>query len=214
MHASPFTRLPRGLYAITPDEPSTARLLARVAPVLSAGIACLQYRNKAALRPLRLEQARGLRKLCTGAGVPLIVNDDIDVCRAAEADGVHLGGDDGDLRSARARLGDGAIIGASCYDSIERAREAAAAGASYIAFGAFHPSPTKPHARRADPSLLAASAALGLPRVAIGGITPENARALVDAGAHLVAVISGVFEAPDPVAAVLAYSSAFKDPTE
>src|SRR3546814_11269984 len=106
--------------------------------------------------------------------------------------------DDGALREARRALGDDAILGASCYDDIARAEAAAAAGASYLAFGAFFPSPTKPAARRATPELLAASARFGLPRVAIGGITPDTARQLVAAGADLEAVIRGVFDAPEP----------------
>ncbi|HEX7731319.1 MAG TPA: thiamine phosphate synthase, partial [Rhodanobacter sp.] len=115
--------------------------------------------------------------------------------------GVHLGRDDGDVAAARAVMGAGAIVGVSCYDSLERARTAAAAGADYIAFGAFFPSPTKPHAVRASPDLLRQSATLGLPRVAIGGITPDNAPSLVEAGADLLAVISAVFGAADVRAA-------------
>lgn len=210
MHAMP-SPLRRGLYAITPDEPSTERLLARVEPVLAAGAACLQYRNKTAGGALRHEHATALRALCQRHAVPLIINDDVELALAIGADGVHLGIEDGDLRTARERLGAQAIIGASCYDSFERASDAIAQGASYVAFGAFHPSPTKPHARRADLSLLSRSAALGAPRVAIGGITPVNARELVAAGADLVAVISGVFDARDPAAAVKAYLSAFED---
>lgn len=213
MHAATVHRLRRGLYAITPDEASTERLLARVEPVLEAGVSCLQYRNKAAGERLQLEQAHALRSLCHAYGVPLIVNDHVELCRTVSADGVHLGGDDGDIAAARDRLGPAAIVGASCYDSLPRAMDAALAGASYVAFGAFHPSITKPGARRADLSLLDASAGLGVPRVAIGGITPAHAPALVAAGADLIAVISGVFDAADPAAAARAYLSAFKDPS-
>src|SRR5690606_6346864 len=142
-----------------------------------------------------------LRTACAGAGVTFIVNDDAALAAELRADGVHLGEDDGGIAEARALLGDDAIIGVSCYDDIERARSLAAQGADYLAFGAFFPSPTKPQARRASPQQLRDSATLGLPRVAIGGITPGNARPLVDAGADLVAVISGVFDAPDPVQA-------------
>lgn len=212
MHAKPPQALRRGLYAITPDEPSTARLLARVEPVLAAGAACLQYRNKPAGDALRREQAVELIALCRRYGVPMIVNDDVALAASIDADGLHLGGDDGDVAQARAALGAHAIIGASCYDSSALAIDAVQRGASYVAFGAFHPSPTKPHARRASPSLLRDAASLGVPRVAIGGITPSNARALADAGADLIAVISGVFDAPDPAAAVRAYLSAFQEP--
>lgn len=199
----------RGLYAITPDERDTARLLARVRAVVDAGACWLQYRNKTADDRLRREQASALLPLCRAAGVPLIVNDDWRLAAAISADGAHLGEDDGELGEARAALGSDALLGASCYDSLERARDAVTRGANYVAFGAFFPSPTKPHARRACPTLLQASAALGMPRVAIGGITPDNGRALVAAGADLLAVISGVFDAPDPAAAARAYRRCF-----
>ncbi|GHE35954.1 thiamine phosphate synthase [Vulcaniibacterium thermophilum] len=199
----------RGLYAITPDERDTARLLARVRAVVDAGACWLQYRNKTADDRLRREQASALLPLCRAAGVPLIVNDDWRLAAAIGADGAHLGEDDGELGEARAALGSDALLGASCYASLERARDAVTRGANYVAFGAFFPSPTKPHARRACPTLLQASAALGVPRVAIGGITPDNGRALVAAGADLLAVISGVFDAPDPAAAARAYRRCF-----
>ena len=192
--------LRRGLYLVTPDESDGERLLARVRPLL-ADAACLQYRNKAADADLRLRQARALRALCAQSGVPLIINDDVALAAAVDADGVHLGEHDADIGDARARLGATAIIGVSCYDVLARAQRAAAAGADYVAFGAFFASPTKPGARHATPELLRQAAALGLPRVAIGGITPENAGIVVAAGADLIAVISGVFDAPDPVAA-------------
>jgi thiamine-phosphate pyrophosphorylase len=201
-------RLERGLYLITPDEADTARLLLRVQPLL-AHAACLQYRNKSATPMLRHEQAAVLLPLCRNAGVPLIINDDAKLAAAIGADGVHLGEDDGAIEPAREMLGTGAIIGVSCYDELARAERAAAEGASYIAFGAFHPSPTKPNARRASPRLLQDAARLGLPRVAIGGITPDNARSLIMAGADLVAVISGVFDAPDPLQAARAYQACF-----
>jgi len=205
-------RPPRGLYAITPDETDTARLLARVETVLVAGATWLQYRNKTADATLRDAQARQLLPLCRRHGVPLIVNDDWRLAAAIGADGAHLGEDDGELVAARAALGAAAILGASCYDDLALAQQAAASGATYIAFGAFFPSPTKPHARRATLDLLRDSAPLGLPRVAIGGIAPDNARPLVDAGADLLAVISGVFDAPDPATAVRAYLASFDAP--
>lgn len=198
----------RGLYLVTPDEPDCERLLARAAPLL-AEAACLQYRNKSAGPDVRLQQARALRALCARNGVPLIINDDVELAAAVEADGVHLGEHDAAIGDARMRLGAAAIIGVSCYDDLARARHAANAGADYLAFGAFFASPTKPNARRATPELLRQAAMLGLPRVAIGGITPENAAVLVAAGADLIAVISGVFDAPDPVAAARACRALF-----
>jgi len=201
----------RGLYAITPDDPDTGRLLARVEAVLQAGAAWLQYRNKTASDDLRAEQALALQPLCHTYGVPLIINDDWALAAAIGAAGAHLGEDDGELALARHELGGDALLGASCYDDLRLARQAVVAGANYVAFGAFFPSPTKPNARRATLELLRDSAALGVPRVAIGGITPDNARPLVAAGADLLAVISGVFDAPDPAAAVRAYLSCFED---
>lgn len=192
----------RGLYLITPDEPDTVRLLARVEAVIDRA-ALLQYRNKSASSALRRGQGEALAQLCERHGVPLVINDDLDLAHALDA-GVHVGEHDAGVRAARAALGPEALVGASCYDDAERARAAAAAGASYIAFGAFFPSGTKPQARRAHPALLGAAAGLGLPRVAIGGITPDNAAGLVAAGADLLAVIGGVFDAPDPRAAAQA----------
>lgn len=203
------TRASRGVYAITPDEADTDRLLHRVTQVLDAGAVWLQYRNKGASTALRAAQARALLPLCRAHGVPLIVNDDWRLAAAIGAEGAHLGESDGELGPARAAMGDGALIGASCYADIERARRAVDTGASYVAFGAFFPSPTKPHARRAPPGLLSAARSLGVPRVAIGGLTPDNAGPLVAAGADLLAVISGVFDAPDPARATRAFAACF-----
>lgn len=198
----------RGLYLLTPDDDDTDRLLERVRAVI-AQAALLQYRNKGAGDALRRKQAMALLPVCRESGVPLVVNDDWRLAAHVGADGAHLGEDDGALREARQAMGSDAILGASCYDDIARAEAATAAGASYLAFGAFFPSSTKPGARRAAPELLAASARFGLPRVAIGGITPDNAPQLVAAGADMVAVISGVFDAPDPAAAARAYRACF-----
>ena len=203
---------PRGVYLITPDEADTARLLARVAPLLAAGATWLQYRNKGADPALCNAQARALQALCAAQGVPLIINDDVALAKAVGAAGVHLGEDDGDIAAARALLGRAALIGASCYDQLALAEDAVAAGADHVAFGAFFPSRSKATTRRAHPGLLRQSAALGVPRVAIGGLTPDNAGPLVAAGADLLAVISGVFDAPDPVATLHAYLACFQDP--
>jgi thiamine-phosphate pyrophosphorylase len=198
----------RGLYLITPDDADTARLLARVTAVLPHA-ALLQYRNKSANDSLRRSQLLALLPACRAAGVPLIVNDDWQLAIELEAEGAHLGSEDGDLRRARDGAGDDFILGASCYDDPRRAEAAAAAGADYLAFGAFHPSPTKPDARRADTQLLRDGRRHGLPVVAIGGITLDNAAALIAAGADMIAVISGVFDAVDPVVAADAYARHF-----
>jgi thiamine-phosphate pyrophosphorylase len=196
----------RGLYAITPDLADTAVLLAKVEQALKAGVAMLQYRNKIISKDKRLLQARELAPLARGYGVPLIVNDDVEIALAAGANGVHIGGEDGDLAGARAKL-PGRILGASCYDDLEKAKAAVRAGADYVAFGSVFPSPTKPDAVRAPLSLFKND--LGVPLCAIGGITLENAPALIAAGASLLAVITDLFDAPDIAARAGAYRKLF-----
>jgi thiamine-phosphate pyrophosphorylase len=190
----------RGLYLLTPEEADSGRLAARVAPVLATGaVALLQLRCKTGDAARRRAHALALRPFCAEAHVPLVVNDDWHL--AADLGlGAHLGGEDGDLREARAALEPGAILGASCYDDLQRARAAAAAGATYLAFGAFFPSGTKPLARRAPPSLLAQARQIRLPVVAIGGIGIDNGASLLAAGADLLAVLGAVFDAADPPA--------------
>jgi len=195
------------LYAIT-DGPRPD-LYSAVESALNGGAAILQYRDKSGESERRHAEAASLLAACRRFGVPLIVNDDVDLAAAIGADGVHLGEHDGDIDAARTRLGAAAIIGVSCYDSIDRARQLAAAGADYLAFGAFFPSPTKPLARRAGAGLLRDAKSLGLPLVAIGGITPDNAQPLIEAGADFVAAISGVFAAADPFAAARRYANLF-----
>ena len=201
-HSTPLAA--HGLYVITdgprPDLPDA------VAQALAGGAQLLQYRDKSTDATRRHAEAAVLRQLCTAHAVPLIINDDIALARAVAADGVHLGRDDDDIAAARDVLGGSAIIGVSCYDSLQRAQAAARAGASYIAFGAFFPSPTKPLAPRASLDLLRQSAALGVPRVAIGGITPDNAASLVEAGADFLAAISAVFGAADIRAAAQGFA--------
>jgi len=197
----------RGLYAITPDTADTATLARKVEQVLKAGVAMLQYRNKMLSKDQRLLQAKELAPLARGYGVPFIVNDDVDVALAVGANGAHLGGEDGDLAAARSRL-PGRILGASCYDSLAKAQAAIRAGANYVAFGSVFPSPTKPGAVRAPLALFRNE--LGVPLCAIGGITLENAPALVAAGASLLAVISDLFEAPDIAGRAAAYRQLFR----
>ena len=184
----------RGLYAITPDSADTESLLRKVEQALKAGVAMLQYRNKMISKDKRLLQAKALAPLARGYGVPFIVNDDVEVALVVGANGAHLGKDDGELSLARSKLA-GKILGASCYDNLENARAAIRAGADYVAFGSVFPSPTKPEAVRAPLSLFHND--LGVPLCAIGGITLENAPALLAAGADLLAVISDLFDAPD-----------------
>jgi thiamine-phosphate pyrophosphorylase len=201
-----------GLYAVTPDLDDTTELLRRVGQALQGGLRLLQYRNKPAAAALRREQAGALLALCRAQGVPLVINDDLQLALEIGADGAHLGREDGDLAAARAALGPGKLLGISCYDDIGRAREAKRVGADYVAFGSFFASPTKPAAVRAPLTLLgAAKAGLGLPVCAIGGITLQNAPQLIAAGADLLAVITDLFEAPDIRARAAAYTSLFSE---
>ncbi|MDQ2971780.1 MAG: thiamine phosphate synthase [Rhodanobacteraceae bacterium] len=198
----------RGLYAIT-DGPRSDLLNAAQA-ALEGGARVLQYRDKTRDAARRLNEARALVALCARYYVPLIINDDAELALASHAAGVHLGEHDDDIAAARAKIGCDAIIGVSCYDSLQRARGARAAGADYLAFGAFFPSPTKPGARRATPQLLRdATTALGLPLVAIGGITADNGSLLIEAGADYLAVISAVFGARDVRAAARRFADLF-----
>lgn len=206
----------RGLYAITPDWADTRRLLDATEAVLAGGCRILQYRNKAAGDCHRQEQAVALRGLARRYGALLIINDNVDLALFAEADGVHLGEDDGELAAARARMGSAAIIGASCYQSLELARDAARAGADYLAFGSFFASSTKPLARRADPALFEAArreAGAALPLCAIGGITLDNAAPLLLAGADMLAVITALYEAADPRLATERFIKHFEEKT-
>jgi thiamine-phosphate pyrophosphorylase len=201
---------PGGLYAITPETADTGRLLAQVEAALMGGVAAVQYRDKSADVARRHEQASELITLCRRFKVPLIVNDDLRLADLTDADGVHLGRDDGSLREARIILGKSKFIGASCYQSLELAQAAQAAGADYVAFGSFFPSPTKPAAARAEPALLRDAAPLiHVPLVAIGGITLENAPVLLRAGADALAVISDLFDAADIAARARAYGMLF-----
>lgn len=225
-NSNPVRPLRRGLYAITNGPRDDLPVAAGAA--LGGGAAMLQYRDKTRDVARRLREARTLADLCAQYGVPLIINDDMELARASGASGVHLGEDDPTIAEARAALGNAAIIGVSCYDSLDRARDAAAAGADYLAFGAFFPSTTKPEAyagpsaktrpsmaglstgpRHATPDLLRGAREFGLPRVAIGGITVDNGGSLIDAGADFLAVISAVFGANDVLAAARRFATLF-----
>ncbi|RMD78113.1 MAG: thiamine phosphate synthase, partial [Gammaproteobacteria bacterium] len=196
----------RGLYAVADAGVLPfPRLLEAVAEALAGGAVLVQYRDKEAGPAQRLERARALARLCRARGVPLLVNDHPELALAAGAQGVHLGRDDPPVAEARRLLGPGAVIGASCYGELARARAAAAAGADYLAFGACFPSCTKPGAPAVGRPALAAArrdpALAGLPLVAIGGITADNGAALVAEGADLLAVVRGLWEAGEVRAA-------------
>jgi thiamine-phosphate pyrophosphorylase len=204
----------RGLYAVTPQATANGPPLpGRVAQAIAGGARLIQYRDKQEDPEKRLSQAKDLLRICRAAAVPLIVNDDLELAAGVRADGVHLGKNDAEPLAARERLGPTAIIGVSCYDQIDRAIRAERAGADYVAFGRFYASNTKPLAVQATPDLLRrARKRLSLPLVAIGGITPENGRSLISAGADMLAVVDAVFGRPDVRAAANAINQLF--PTE
>jgi thiamine-phosphate pyrophosphorylase len=206
---TPPTKKIRGLYAVTPDSDDTAALLAMTGAAIAGGARLVQYRNKTAGPGLRRAQAVALLELCRRHDVLFLVNDHVDLAAEISAPGVHIGRDDGQLEAARARLGPDVVIGVSCYREMARARAAAAGGADYIAFGGFYPSQVKPGAGGASLSLLTEVRALGLPVVAIGGITPDNAAPLIRAGADAVAVITALYSAADVAAAARQFSRLF-----
>jgi thiamine-phosphate pyrophosphorylase len=200
-----------GLYAITPDLADTDDLLYRVRAALAGGARVLQDRNKSASTQLRLTQARALQALCAARGVPLIINDHLDLALAVDAAGLHLGGEDGDIAAARARLGPDKLLGVSCYDRLELVEAALAAGADHVAFGSFFASGVKPDAVRPPLDLIGrARQRFTVPLVGIGGITAANAPQLITAGISAVAVISAVFSAPDIEAAAREFQSLFE----
>lgn len=201
----------RGLYAITDhDSGPDTHFLTRCTAAIAGGAVALQFRDKTSTQSRRSVRARMLNVLCQEQHIPLIINDDIELARHIGAAGVHLGRDDSSLAQARDRLGANAIVGVSCYNDLARAHTAAAQGASYIAFGRFFVSQTKPEASLAKPQILIqAREQLSIPIVAIGGITPENGLELINAGAGLLAVIKGVFGATDPAGAARAFTNLF-----
>ena len=201
--------LARGIYAITPDWHDFGHVLAVCEGLLVEGLSALQYRNKGTQSLVtRRQHLRSLKLACERCRTPLIVNDDLSLAMEFDC-GLHLGMHDGDVAVARRQLGSKAVLGASCYDQPSLALRAAADGATYVAHGAFFPSRTKPNAAVAQLELLSAELPADVMKVAIGGIQPFHVPTLVSAGAELVAVIDGLFSAPDPVMALRSYRTAF-----
>ncbi len=200
-----------GLYAITQTEgKTTAAIIEEVASAINGGASIIQYRDKdKENQTQQLSRAEQLLSLCQQHQVPLIINDDADLALSIGADGVHIGKDDGGIARAREKLGPEAIIGLSCYDDLTLALQGQSAGADYVAFGRFFPSSTKPLASPAHiETLQQAKQQINLPIVAIGGILPENGKALLDAGADVLAVIDGLF-AHTPEQSALTYQKLF-----
>ena len=185
-----------GLYAVTPEEADTGRLVRKVVAALEGGAAVVQYRAKQASPALAQIQARELHKRCQEFGVPLIINDSLEIALAVGAEGVHLGRLDGAIDHVRKKSPD-MIIGVSCYNSLDLAGDALQQGADYVAFGSFFPSSTKPEALRASVDLLRRVREQGYNTVAIGGITCDNAGTLIAGGADAIAVINALFGSGD-----------------
>jgi thiamine-phosphate pyrophosphorylase len=187
-----------GLYLVTPDWDDTELLLRKTEQALKGGATLLQYRHKTAAAELRREQAGALLALCRRHGVPLIINDHVALCLELDADGIHVGGTDASVAAVRAEVGNNKIVGASCYGSLQLARDAATAGATYIAFGGFYPSRVKKYDFRTAPEIVAqAKQEIDLPVVVIGGMTVENCAPLIAQGTDMVAAISSVYMTDD-----------------
>jgi len=203
---------PCKLYLISPQEVGGSFPDRLRAAVENVGVAAFQLRLKDVAEDELARLAEPLQRICADSDVAFIVNDSMALAKRLGADGVHLGQSDGDVRDARALLGPSAQIGKTCHDSRHLAMEAGEAGADYVAFGAFYPTTTKPSDYRPHPSILSWwSAVFEVPCVAIGGITPDNARPLIDAGADFIAVCQAVWSADDTAAAVARFAALFSE---
>lgn len=208
------------IYAITDDKLLVGdKLFDAAEQALSAGISMLQYRSKLTSEDEKRSNAAVLATLCDKYQVPLIINDDVELCRRVNAAGVHLSLQDRQMRTARNRLGSDAIIGISCHASVEDAISAENFGVDYVAFGQFFPSSTNPDASLAELQLLTeAKSAVNIPIVAIGGINAQNGADIFEAGADILAVIEGIFDGPNVTerthALIDLYSNEFSDEVE
>lgn len=205
----------RGLYVITDRPMCLERSMSvdkLVALAITGGARIIQYRNKQSPHAVRLYEAEILARLCKQLDALLLINDDVDIAVEVNADGVHLGQKDMDIKEARARLGSDKIIGITCHNDIQLAREAEQAGADYVALGRFFGSSSKPSAPPASlDTLQQAVNELSIPVCAIGGITTENAPKLIGKGAHMIAVINGVFGTWNVTQAAKAYTKLFEN---
>lgn len=206
-------KLPKqGLYAITDTTHIDATtMLAKTKSILEAGAKLLQYRSTETNPIQRNLEATQLSQLCRRLNVPLIINNDIELVIKLNADGIHLGKNDPSIAEARAMLDQHAIIGYSCYNDLSRASDALDAGADYLAFGACFPSPSKPEAIQISPAIIKQAKQIlsHPPIVAIGGITPENGALLIEAGADMLAVISGLYRSKEPFDTATKYINLF-----
>lgn len=203
MKASTNSRAIQGLYAITPDMVDTAALCSMVQQAIAGGARNVQYRNKEADMALKQKQAQALLQVCRSQDAMLIINDHVQLCLAIDADGVHVGSEDyaengvNSLQALRERLGD-KLLGVSCYNQLPLAQQAEQCGADYIAFGSCFSSGTKPAAVKAELHLFTQAAqCLDIAKVAIGGITLDNAAMVIQAGADVIAVINALWSSTD-----------------
>lgn len=190
----------KGLYIVTPDWDDTARMVEVTEKALKGGAEIVQYRHKTATPELRKEQAKALQALCRRYGKPFIINDYVDLCLELDTDGIHVGGTDAPVKKVRAAVGPGKIVGASCYGDIELARKATRDGASYVAFGGFYPSRVKKYPVTTPQNIVSdwKKEMPSMPVCVIGGMNVDNATPLVNLGADMVAVVSGVYFQEDP----------------
>ncbi len=201
----------RGLYAITGSFSSPNNLIENVEQVIQGGAVMIQYRDKTSLPTVQLEIARQLLVICNSHSIPLIINDNIELAKLVGAQGVHIGKDDSDLAEAKACLAPNSIIGVTCYNDLNNALKADKQGASYVAFGRFYPSKSKPDAPTADLDILVqAKKSVSIPITAIGGISAENGSELIEKGADLLAVIETVFGAESPQLSAQKIAGLFK----
>ncbi|RJF95656.1 thiamine phosphate synthase [Noviherbaspirillum saxi] len=200
----------RGLYLVTPDWHDTAKLLDITEQALAGGASLVQYRNKTADTALRYEQASQLQALCRRYARPFIVNDFVKLCIELDTDGIHVGANDTPIAAIRSAIGSDKIVGATCYGDLDIACRARQAGASYVAFGGFYPSLVKKYPSTTSPGIVSrAKAQIGLPLVVIGGMTTGNAQPLLVAGADMVAAISSIYLAKNPLAAARDFVALF-----
>ncbi|AKZ61435.1 thiamine-phosphate pyrophosphorylase [Herbaspirillum hiltneri N3] len=200
----------RGLYIVTPDWDETGKLVDATEQAIRGGAKLVQYRHKTAAADLRKEQASALLQVCRRHDTPFIINDHVDLCLELDAEGIHVGGTDASVADVRARVGKDKIVGASCYGTLQLARDAYAAGATYVAFGGFYPSRVKKYDFRTAPEIVAESKKeIPLPVVVIGGMTQENCLPLIAQGTDMVAAISSVYMTDDPEAAARRFADLF-----
>jgi len=206
-----MTSILRGLYAITDDSLIAEKNFTRtIEQALSGGVNVIQHRDKSGNIQKRLQQARDIKLLCEKYDTTFIINDDIDLAKKIDADGVHIGVNDSSYKSARKKLGSNKIIGVTCYNQFDSALQAQNLGADYVAFGSFFSSSVKPDTVVASKELLVrAKQELSVPVCAIGGITLDNSVELIDTGVDMLAVITGVFGADDIQSACKEFSALF-----